>query len=339
MTNPITEPIESPAVWTGPQIAQRRDWLHALAPAEVSDLERAVAHARSLGKPLDALARSDFPLTALAPAIERWLDQLERGVGFVLVRGIPVERLGDEGAALAYWGIGLHLGQAVSQNAAGDRLGHVRDVGAAKGDPSLRLYKTRERLGFHTDGADLIGLLCLRPAKAGGTSRIASSAAVYNEILRRRPDLIDVLYTPFPFDRNGEERPGEPPFFSIPLCQRRTDWLRLFYIGWYIRDSQRHAAAPRLTREQREVIDLIDAVAEDPAFHLDMEFRAGDIQWLENSAILHARTEYEDFPEPERKRHLLRLWLSSKRAFADSDAFLNAGIPERPGARPDAAGR
>jgi TfdA family taurine catabolism dioxygenase TauD len=331
-----TQPIDTPAVWTGDAMERRRDWIHVLTPGEVAELDHAVAHAGALGKPLDALTRDDFPLRALARAADRWLDVLEHGRGFLLVRGVPVERYGERDATLAYWGLGLHLGTAVSQNAAGDRLGHVRDVGIAERDPTVRLYKTRERLGFHTDGADVIGLLCLRPAKAGGTSRIASSAAIYNEILRRRPDLVPALYEPFPFDRNGEERPGDPPFFTLPLCRYADGWLRTFYIGWYIRDSQRHASAPRLSAAQREVIDLIDAIAADPAVHLDMEFRAGDIQWLKNSVILHARTEYEDFAEPERKRHLLRLWLTSRRAFADHDAQLNTGIPAKEGARSDA---
>ena len=212
----------------------------------------------------------------------------------------------------------------------------MRDTGAARADETLRLYKTREQLGFHTDGADIIGLLCLRPTRSGGRSRVASSAAVYNEILRRRPDLVPVLYEPFPFDRNGEERPGEPPFFSIPLVREAKGGIGTFYIGWYIRGSQRHASAPRLSPAQREVIDLIDAIAEDPAFHLEMEFASGDIQWLKNSVTLHARTEYEDFAEPERKRHRLRLWLTSHRAFADRDAFLNTGIPAKEGVTPDA---
>ncbi|HEU4431235.1 MAG TPA: TauD/TfdA family dioxygenase [Myxococcota bacterium] len=336
MTEIRTQPIESPAVWTGREMAARRDWLHVLTAAEIAELDRAVAHVRALEKPLEALTREDFPLTTLARVAERWLDALESGAGFLLVRDVPVERYGERDATLAYWGLGLHLGRAISQNAAGDLLGHVRDVGIAERDPTARLYKTRERLGFHTDGADVIGLLCLRPAKSGGTSRIASSAAIYNEILRRRPELAPLLYEPFPFDRNGEERPGEPPFFTLPLCRYHEGWLRTFYIGWYIRDSQRHAAAPRLSPAQREVIDLIDEIAADPAVHLDMEFRAGDIQWLKNSVILHARTEYEDFAEPERKRHLLRLWLTSRRAFADSDPRLNAGIARKPGVRSDA---
>lgn len=336
MTEIRTEPLHTRSAWTSRELATSADWIHVLSPAEVEDLDRALAHARASGRALAELTRNDFPLPVLGASVDAWLDELETGRGFLLVRGVPVERYGEEGAALAYWGLGLHLGRAVSQNAAGDLLGHVRDAGLENRDPTLRLYRTREPLGFHTDGADIIGLLCLRPAKAGGTSRIASSAAIYNEILRRQPDLVPALYEPFPFDRNGEERPGEPPFFSIPICRYADGWLRTFYIGWYIRDSQRHASAPRLTPAQRQVIDLIDAIASDAAFPLEMDFRAGDIQWLKNSVILHARTEFEDFPEPARKRHLLRLWLTSRRAFADSDALLNQGIAAKSGAVSDA---
>jgi hypothetical protein len=336
MTSLPTAPIESPAAWLGSELAARRDWIHVLSAEEIADLDRAVAHARATGKPMAALTRADFPLARLAEPIDAWLDALDTGRGFVLVRGVPVERYGETDASIAYWGLGLHLGRAVSQNAAGDLLGHVRDAGLERRDPTLRKYRTREPLEFHTDGSDIVGLLCLRPAKSGGTSRIASSLAIYNEILRRRPDLAATLHEPFPFDRNGEERPGEPPFFTLPLCRYAEGRLRTFYIGWYIRDSQRHPAAPRLTAAQREAIDLVDAIAADPHFHLDMDFRAGDVQWLKNAAILHARTEFADHPEPERKRHLLRLWLTSRRTFADGDAFLQQGVAARAGATSDA---
>ena len=337
MTALPTRPIESASAWIGADLAERRDWIHALAPEEIAELDRAVAHARATRKPLGELTREDFPLGTLARSIERWLDELDSGRGFVLVRGVPVERYGEADASLAYWGLGLHLGRAVSQNAAGDRLGHVRDAGLERRNPTLRKYRTREPLEFHTDGSDIVGLLCLRPAKSGGTSRIASSVAIYNELLARRPDLAATLCEPFPFDRNGEERPGEPPYFTLPLCRWAEDRLRTFYIGWYIRDSQRHPSAPRLTDRQREAIDLIDAVAAEPRVHLDMDFRAGDVQWLKNAAILHSRTEFEDHAEPERKRHLLRLWLTSRRAFADGDAFLQQGVAARAGATSDAS--
>jgi hypothetical protein len=336
MTALPTGRIDSPSAWIGADLGARREWIHVLTADEIAELDRATAHARATGRPLAELAREDFPLDRLARSIEGWLDALDSGRGFVLVRGVPVERYGEADAALAYWGLGLHLGRAVSQNAAGDLLGHVRDAGFERRDPTLRKYRTREPLEFHTDGSDVVGLLCLRPAKAGGTSRIASSVAVYNEILRRRPDLAATLHEPFPFDRNGEERPGEPPYFMLPLCRYAEGRLRTFYIGWYIRDSQRHAAAPRLTDAQREAIDLIDAIAADPRFRLDMDFRPGDIQWLKNAAILHSRTEFADHPEPERRRHLLRLWLTSRRAFADGDAFLQQGVAARAGATSDA---
>ena len=329
MTSIQMQAFNTDSGWVGREMAPRRDWIHELSAAEIADLDRAVAHARATGKPMGELSRADFPLAGLAGSAERWLDVLDTGRGFVLVRGVPVERYGEEDASLAYWGLGLHLGRAVSQNAAGDLLGHVRDAGLERRDPTVRLYRTRELLAFHTDGSDIVGLLCLRPAKSGGTSRIASSQAIYNEILRRRPDLIPTLHDPFPFDRNGEEGPGEPPYFSLPICRESEGQLSTFYIGWYIRDSQRHAQAPRLTRAQSEVIDLIDEIAADPAIHLDMDFRAGDIQWLKNAAILHARTEFEDYTEPDRKRHLLRLWLTSHRAFADGDAFLQSGVPQQ----------
>jgi Taurine catabolism dioxygenase TauD, TfdA family len=336
MITPL-QAVRGESAWTGRDMSSRRDWVHELSPEEIADLDRAVAHARSTGKSLAQLAREDFPIGMLARSIDRWLDALDTGHGFVLVRGVPVERYGEEDSSLAYWGLGLHLGRAVSQNAAGDLLGHVRDAGLSRRDPTVRLYRTRENLGFHCDGSDIVGLLCLRPAKSGGTSRIVSSGAIYNEIVRRRPDLVPALYEPFPFDRNGEEGPGEPPYFQIPICREADGQLRTFYIGWYIRDSQRHLQAPRLSHAQTEVIDLIDEIASDPAIHLDMDFRPGDIQWLKNAAILHARTEFEDYAEPERKRHLLRLWLTSKRAFADGDAFLQAGVPAQQGKVSDAA--
>lgn len=333
-------PVKSPAAWTGPEQARRGDWVHQLTAGDRAELAAALAAARATGKPLAEITAADFPLAAgggMRARIEAWTEELENGRGFVLVRGVPIEGASRDDCELLYWGIGVHLGMPVSQNAAGDLLGHVRDTGADPTDPSVRLYKTRETLGFHTDGADIIGLMCLRPARRGGASRIASSVAVFNELQRRRPDLVPTLFEPFPFDRNEEQAPGEAPFFEFPICGRDGPHLRTFYIGWYIRGSQRHAAAPRLSEAQRQAIDLIDEIASSPELYLEMDFRAGDIQLLKNSVILHARTEFEDFAEPERKRHLLRLWLTGHRPMAGGDELLRSGIPRREGAAGDAA--
>jgi hypothetical protein len=333
----IDRPLEGPAAWRGEEQGRRAEWIEPCPSALVGEIESAARHAGATGKSLERLERSDFPAPSLPGLTSAWLRELDVGRGFLLLRGLPVARWGDELSALAYVGLGLHMGTLVSQNAAGDLLGHVRDTGADPQDPSVRLYKTRERLGFHTDGADVIGLLCLRTARRGGTSRIASSAAVFNEIRRRRPDLVPLLFEPVHFDRNEEQAPGEPPSFALPICHWQGDRLRTFYIGWYIRGAQRHASVPPLTDRQHELLDLIDAVAADPAVHLDMELAPGDVQLLKNAAILHARTEYEDWDEPARKRHLLRLWVTADHGFEDGEALVRGGIPRKPGVPSDAA--
>jgi hypothetical protein len=312
MTEIIREPIVSPAAWRGPELVDDPSaWTYVLDEEARRELELAVRAARDRGKTVATLTREDFVLPTLAATIARWTAELDRGRGFILVRGFPTDRMSVDDAGLGYYGLGLHIGSPVPQNAAGDLLGHVRDLGIERTGPKVRLYTTRAAQDFHTDGSDVVGLLCLRGAKSGGLSRIVSSISVYNEILRRRPELIDVLYQPMFFDRNDEQQPGEPPAFPLPICQVYRGRLRTFYIGWYIRDAQRHPEVPRLTDGQREALDLIESIANDPRFYLDMDFQPGDIQLLKNASILHARTAYEDFEEPAAKRHLLRLWLTA----------------------------
>ncbi len=322
-------PLTMPAAWYGRAQTERSDWIYELNASEVRELEQTLAHAKRCGKPLAEITATEFPLPKLAVAIAAWVDELASGRGFLLVRGVPVVGKTVEECELMYWGIGTHMGSAVSQNAHGDVLGHVRDTGDDPADPSVRLYKTRVELGFHTDGADIIGLLCLENGRSGGASRISSSVTVFNEVLRRRPDLVLLLFDSFPFDRNEEQSEGEPPYFPFPLCSFDGEHLRTFYIGWYIRGSQRHPEAPRLTDAQRELIDLIDEIASSPDVVLEMDFQPGDIQLLKNSVILHARTEYKDYPEPERRRHLLRLWLTGHTRLAGGDPLLQGGIPRK----------
>ena len=191
------QPIAGPAAWRGPDLASSEEWIEVLSPAEVAELREVVAGLRRRGTPREEVTRDDVRLETLAPAVRRWRETLELGRGFVLVRGLPVDRMDAEEAALAYWVLGLHLGTPVPQNFLGETLVDIRDTGADPTDPSTRLYKTRVEQDFHTDGADIIGLLCLRPARRGGESRIVSSVTVFNEVLRRRPDLAPVLFRDF----------------------------------------------------------------------------------------------------------------------------------------------
>lgn len=325
MTEPfVLRPIEAAAVWRGSELAQTDEWMYRLTPAETAAVESLVGALRRAGTPRERLTSDDVPLGALAPAVRRWRDTLMRGRGFVLVRGLPIERMSDDDAALAYWAIGLHLGTPVPQNFQGELLTDVRDVGADPSDPSTRLYKTRAEQDFHTDGADVIGLLCLRSARRGGESRIVSSVTVYNEILRRRPELAATLFRDFYWHYFEPQMPA-PTYFVRPICAARAGGLNTFFIPWYLRRAQELPDVPPLSAAQRAAIESVEATANDPSLYLDMEFRPGDLQLLKNSVILHKRTAYEDWDEPERKRHLLRLWLAAP-DFDDGDEQLRAGI-------------
>jgi len=318
MTPILDAPIASPAAWLGVDLRDPSSWTYLLSAAQAAEIEAAVRTAKQAGKATATLTREDFPLPTLAVEARGWAQTLDRGRGFVMLRGFPSNALGKEDAALAYFGLGLHLGTPVPQNARGELFCHVTDHRVARTGPEVRQYMTREKQDFHTDGADVIGLLCLRRAKAGGLSRIVSSVSVYNEILRQRPDLVPLLYQPVSF--LGEF------LFELPICSVHEGRLRTFYIGWYIRDAQARPEVPRLSAAQSDLLELIESIANDPRFYLDMDFEEGDIQLLNNASILHARTAYEDYDEPERRRHLLRLWLSPH-DFSSVEPTLARGVP------------
>ncbi len=317
-------PIEGPAAWSGADLARRTDWIHHLTAAEIADIERVVASARASGTPRGQLTRADVRFDALAPAIAAWRETLAHGRGFVLVRGLPVARMTQDDAVVAYWALGLHLGSPVPQNFQGELLTDVRDTGADPNAASTRLYKTRAEQDFHTDGADIIGLLCLRGAKRGGESRIVSSVTVVNEIARRRPELAPVLFRDF-YWHYFEPQMDAPVYFTRPICRESGGGLNTFFIPWYIRRAQEFPDVPRMAEEQQAALTALEATANDPTLYLDMEFRPGDIQLLKNSVILHKRTAYDDWDEPDRKRHLLRLWLAAP-DFDDGDEQLRRGV-------------
>jgi hypothetical protein len=281
-----------------------------LTGAHVAELEAATAAAHQHGRPLVEIRREHFALPTLAPVLDAMRGELLDGRGFVLVRGLPLERYTLAETALIFWGLGTHFGAALSQNAQGHVLGHVKDLGFDAGDPHTRLYQTNQRQGYHTDSSDIVALLCIRPARSGGRSSIASTVTAYNEVLARRADLVSALFEPVATDHRGEVPPGGRPWFSIPVLSWYADRLTGIYQRRYIESAQRFPDAPRLTARQRDALDVFDAVLDDPAVHLQMDFHPGDVQLIHNHQILHDRTAFEDDADPESRRHLLRLWLS-----------------------------
>jgi hypothetical protein len=188
-------------------------------------------------------------------------------------------------------------------------LNDIRDARVLRSGPGVRISQTNQRQDFHTDQVDTVGLLCLQPAKSGGQSRLVSAQTVYNEMLAIRPDLVEALYQPFWWDRNDEQPPGEAPTYPLSVLTNVGGSPRFFYIGWYIRDAQRHQETPRLSAAQSEAIDLLEAIANKPELCVGMDFERGDVQLINDARIIHSREAYEDYDNPERRRHLLRLLL------------------------------
>lgn len=257
------------------------------------------------------LKPENFQLPGLGPVLKAAYQELLFGRGFVMFHGMPVRELNREQIIRAYVGIGSWLGQPVSQNRKGHILGHVKDIGYDHKNPQHRIYGTTYRQFYHTDGADLVGLLCLQKAKSGGVFTLTSSVAVYNEIARRRPDLAQVLSSPFVMDRKGEVPKGKQDTYESENFHHYKGRLLTIYDRSYIIAAQHRDHVPRLTDQQIEALDLLDELAGSEEFYLDCEWQPGDMNFVHNHQILHARTDYEDYPELERKRHLLRLWLST----------------------------
>ncbi|HIE95466.1 MAG: TauD/TfdA family dioxygenase [Pirellulaceae bacterium] len=300
---------DGPAAWTAPEMHSSDDWVVRLNARDIAELASAVTASRDI--PLVSLSRGNIKL----PTLGQKLCDVQREVverrGFVLIRGLPVAEFDRETIARMYYGMATWLGDAVPQNAAGHLLGHVKDIGQDPHNPVHRVYATNYRHLFHTDSCDIVGLLCLHPAKSGGLSAIASSTSLYNQLACTRPDLADVLAQPFHVDRKGEIPAGKEPTYEMAVFHHGTNYLTTVYARDFIEAAQRFDNIPRLSQLQIEAMDMLDDLAASDEFRLDMDFQPGDIQFLHNHQILHARTGYEDYPDPKRKRHLLRLWLSA----------------------------
>lgn len=302
--------LSTPEVWSGASLRGRDDWLSPLSSEEIDDIDAVVRHARTLGRDLFSLTREDLPLHAMARRLQAVRDELEGGRGFVVLRGLPIERYDLEESRLLFWALSLHLGDPQEQDGKGNRMHSVTNTGLrVEKNNSVRSYQTDDELTFHNDGGDAFMLLCIRPAPSGGMSKLVSVAHLYNEVLRRRPDLIEVLQQPFDFDTRGQHRAGLK-VQSIPIFNFHEGHLSALYKRRYLRTAQELPGVPRWTPEQQQAIELIEELCEDPEVQLSFYMQAGDIQIANNYSVLHARTKYEDDPDPAKRRHLLRSWLT-----------------------------
>ncbi|WP_272009721.1 TauD/TfdA family dioxygenase [Roseovarius sp. ZX-A-9] len=303
--------FDGPAAWEAADLnGALDDWRTESDAGTIAELEAAAAHYLSLGRDIGGVTAADFPLPRFSTHLVALRKKLVQGIGVEVLTGLPVRRYSQEVAATIFCGIGAHLGSARSQNAAGHILGHVRDLGADPQDTATRIYQTNARQSFHTDSADVVGLLCLQDAQSGGESLLVSAEAIYNRMRALRPDLLACLFDPIATDRRGEVPEGMKPYMEIPPFNWHAGRLTVFYQRQYIDSAQRFDGALRLTSDHVAALDMFDALTNDPALHIVMRLAPGDMQFVYNHALLHDRTGFVDWPDKAQRRHLLRLWLA-----------------------------
>ena len=303
------KPVVDPAEWYPDDYRGSDEWIYNLSRAEVDEIRAAVAGVQERGFDIKDIRREDFPLPTLGKTLAELQDEVMDGRGFALIRGLPMGEMTRVQAAAAFWGIGANFGEAVSQNAKGHVLGHVKDLGMDYAEAEVRGYLTRAHMNFHADQADILGLGCLHPAKSGGAHRICSSVALHNEMLKRRPDLAEELTFKFYWTRHGEIPPGEDPYYRMAVFSFHEGYFTARGVSAHIAKAQTLPGVPEFTPAQREAMEMFKELAME--LSMDINFQQGDMSFVQNHVMLHSRTAFEDWPEPERKRHILRLWLTT----------------------------
>ncbi len=335
------EPVTTEAAWRGDVLATRAEWIYLLSDAQVAELEALGTRLVEDDPDLRLVQAADYPLDACAGAAASWGRDIDTGRGFVLVRGLRTHLYSDALSAAIYYILGLHLGEPMRQNRLGDLVGHVYATSdKTLDDPTALSASIRDALPFHSDSSDVVALMCLRPSKQGGASCLVSGAQIYNEILKRRPDLAPLLFEPFHWDWKRQDHNAPANTYTSPIIDL-TDGVFSMYAGaLYIFTAQDYPEVPRLSPQQIELLKLFDDITYEPGMAIEMDFRPGDIQWLSNYAALHSRTFFSDYEEPQRRRHLLRLWLRRSGDRPVIDGFgKNAVVEDRASiANPDGVG-
>ena len=310
---------DHPAAWTAKQLMEQTDkWICELTDEELEELEASLQQLKSKGLGVPYFGKDDFPMPKLAARLEAYIRELEFGVGILNIVGLPAEKYSKDDASAIYWGIGSYIGPPWAQNAAGHVLGDIRDQGGTLEDTSVRGYQTNAELDMHTDGADIAGLLCLKKAKEGGENQLVSSIATFNRLVEMDPDAAEHLSnTSFYVDWRGEEGPGEKPYYQAKIFTETAKGFASWSIIPYVHSAQRFEEVPRLTEQDLAALEAYQKAKWDESLVVRVLQEPGNMLFLNNHYLMHARSEYVDHEEPREQRHLRRLWLESE-AWADA---------------------
>ncbi len=308
--------VNHPAAWL-PASLNTDDWVVCFSPQECQQIVEVARELAALDCPTDKIADNIFRDRpgSLHKTLEVVSRDVVNGRGFILLRNFPIDELNEREAAYGYAAIGRYFGRLQAQNPKGDVLGKVTNLDKDwKSDPTARGYQTNMHMDFHSDSCDCVALLCVNPAKSGGLSAIVSSVSIYNHMREHTPELLETLCQDFTYDRRGEEKNGVLPYYKTALFHEHNGEVFNRYCREYIESAQRFPDVARLTPEQIAAIDEFDRLCHSDQFILHMDFRRGDIQFLNNHVILHSRTAFEDYQEQSKRRLLWRLYVSNREA-------------------------
>lgn len=317
-------PVQHPSVWTATQQnCKPEEWCYTLSLTDLAEIDAALQHVQAKGLALMNVTQADFSLPTLGPRLKQFTTDVVDGRGFQIIKGLPVHRYTAAESTTVYWGLGTYWGKVVPQNKKAHLIGHVRDIHKGDGlkNPLNRVYSTNAAEPWHVDDADVVGLLCLHTAKEGGLTSWSSSGAIYNRLLESHPDYVKVLSMDCYLDRKNEIPAGKKPYFVLPVFTRYKGNLCCFYADNYYQLCQRHEEVPRLTPTQLAAFAEFNRLAALDELRMDMKLQPGDIQLLHNHSIVHCRSGFIDYEEEERKRHLLRMWITPEQGWPLPEQF------------------
>lgn len=304
------KPVAGPSVWYASDWKSSDAWITPLSKENIADIDRALQNSKNAHRSFATVTQADFPLPSMTESLRKVRADVLDGRGFSLMRGLPVDQYTIEDCERIFWGIGTHIGMGVTQNANADLIAHVFDRRLDYSQRTVRAYQVKAALAMHCDNSDLVGLFCVRPAMSGGASLLTSSLAAFNEILRTRPEYLGVLFSGFAYDRKGEQGAGERPFTQkVPTFSvSKNGVVSCRYSRSYLHHAQ-ETIGLRLSPLEVEILDYFESITARPEFQMEMNLEPGDILFCNNYTVLHARRGFDDHPEPDRGRLLLRLWL------------------------------
>jgi hypothetical protein len=309
----LTDRVSDERAWRASSIDDTTAWYYPLSEDCFSIFKWVIRDAQRNSRPITEISRPDRSSNGCAECLQPALDALNSGRGFAIVERVPIEQYTVEKSLSMYWMIGQFLGNPMEQNIEGTLLYDVRDTGqhVAQG---ARFSVTNAESSFHNDNSfgeplpDLVGLLCLQTAKSGGRSQLISGYALHNQLLENHPDVLETLYKLFHFDRRGQFKTGESPTSQFPIFQWSMGELIVRYLYYYIQVGHERTGKT-LTVDQRNALEVVEELLRRADFRVEFSLQPGQMLFTNNRWVLHNRTAFEDYPDPEHRRHYVRLWL------------------------------